>query len=337
MSGINKKGFVYVFSGQGSQHYQMAKELYQTDHLFQQKMDHLDDIAGDYLGESVIRHFYDEDRTRSTPFHNLRFSHPAIAMVEFALFEYFLAHDIYPDAVLGASLGEFIAAAAAGVITAEQMMQMVIAQATEVQWQCAKGGMLAVLSNIEIAREAGVLLGQAPQEHISQKYCTIAARNYAEHFVVSGSLNAIHSAEALLRKNIITFQSLPVDYGFHSSGIDKAKAYFLSKIAHQKFSIPATALISSCYCAPVNEVTHEYFWNVVRKPIEFETAIQYMESQGDYHYIDLGASGTLSNFIKRSLTKLSRSKVSAVLNSFGSDVNGLNRILTELSVLTKTD
>jgi trans-AT polyketide synthase/acyltransferase/oxidoreductase domain-containing protein len=82
---IMNKPIVFMFSGQGSQYFQMGKALYQSLVTFRHWMDRLDDDFYILTGTSVISHLYDENKKKGDPFDNFLFSHAALFMVEYAL------------------------------------------------------------------------------------------------------------------------------------------------------------------------------------------------------------------------------------------------------------
>lgn len=98
---------VFMFSGQGSQYYQMGKELFAHNAAFRQKMLDLDDFAVSRFGYSVLKEMYHTGNRLSDPFDRLLFSHPAIFMAEYALAYALEQRGIRPDYVIGASLGEY--------------------------------------------------------------------------------------------------------------------------------------------------------------------------------------------------------------------------------------
>ena len=107
---------VFMFSGQGSQYYQMGRELFEGHSIFRDWMYDLDAIAYSAGRQSVLSHLYNETNKISDEFNQLLYSHPAIFMVEYALAQILLDRGIKPDYLLGTSIGEYASAALSEVM-----------------------------------------------------------------------------------------------------------------------------------------------------------------------------------------------------------------------------
>ena len=73
----------------------------------------------------------------------------------------------------------------------------------------------------------------------------------------------------------------------------------------------------------MEKISHDYFWDVVRMPIQFPKAIQKLESGADNIYIDLGPGGTLANFAKRNMTDQSNSRCYTIITPFHQELKNL--------------
>jgi acyl transferase domain-containing protein len=110
---------VFMFSGQGSQYYQMGRALYEQGGTFARSMRAMDRIVQDLGCPSVVNALYG-DQPKGAPFDDLVLSHPAIFMVEFALSQTLLEMGIEPHLTLGVSLGSVAASVLAGGLRMEE-------------------------------------------------------------------------------------------------------------------------------------------------------------------------------------------------------------------------
>ena len=137
---------VFMFSGQGSQYFQMGRELFKTNDIFHDWMIRLDTIAKGLTGDSVIGTLYSDASRKGDSFDRTLLTHPAIFMVEYALAQALIHAGVLPDMVLGASMGSFAAATVAGFIEVEDALASVVHQAIAIE-ECERGGMIAVLAD----------------------------------------------------------------------------------------------------------------------------------------------------------------------------------------------
>nr|WP_176705777.1 ACP S-malonyltransferase [Pseudoalteromonas sp. SANK 73390] len=310
-----------MFVGQGSQHYKMAEALYKNNVVFRGIMQRLDKVAIDEGGVSILAKLYPETGSAHGTFDDLRYTHPAIYMLEYALAQTLIQQGVKPDFVLGSSLGEVVAAVIAGCIDPEQGMRFVVEQTRIFERYAESGGMMAILANPE---ECGAL-------KLAERGIEVAALNYDAHFVVSGSNDALSALETQLPQHGHAFLWLPVTQAFHSSKINHAKPAFFELCQRYNFSAPKLPMISSTTGELVKHVDGEYFWQVVRQVIQFPKAMATAEKLGGRHFCDLGPSGTMANFAKRCLKHRSACAITALLNPFAPTIDLFNELIATYS------
>lgn len=310
---------IFMYSGQGSQYYQMGRTLFDENAIFRHAMIHADDIYQHMTGLSVIKHLYGDPLNKGQPFTQTTISHPAIFMIEYALTQVLFAQNIIPDMVLGASLGEFMAAVVAGVINFEFALSAVIQQALILE-QCLPGGMLAILA------EPNLYYSQTFMRENSE----LAAINFNSHFVVAGSSHALSIISKKLDERDIVSQLIPVSKAFHSSMIDSARIPFLQAIESLAIHEATMPYVSCVEGGVLGAFKQEHFWNIARQPILFQRSIHQLEKKHAAIYIDLGPSGTLATFVKYNLAPDSQSRHFSILVPFGDDNKGLEKVSTFL-------
>ena len=305
-----------MFSGQGSQYYHMGRELYETHQTFRRWMHELDITAHLICGESILEHLYDQTKRKSDPFDQLLYTHPAIFMVEYALAEVILERGIKPDYTLGTSIGEFAAAAISGVMTAEECLSALIRQAEVVEKYCREGGMYAILHDPRLYYETPLIYENSE----------LVSINFHSHFVISSRIDSLHRIAQHLKENQIDYQALPVPRAFHSSFIDPAAEVYMSFLNQKSCRLPRIPYVSGTYANVLTKIDSGYFWEVVRKPIQFQKAFRELEKRQDCIYLDLGPSGTLATFVKYNLPEDSIPKSLAVLTPFGRDLKNIDEM-----------
>lgn len=311
---------VFMFSGQGSQYYHMGAGLMESSEVFRSWMQDMDSTAYDIIGESVLNQIYSAQQDKSAPFDRTLYTAPALFMIQYSIAKVFEDKGIKPDFVMGASIGEFVAAAVSGIMSYKDVLYTLIQKTKYFEQQCSPGSMMAILGNLEIYNSYPVI----------NENTTVASINFDSHFVVSGTIDALKKVSDFLKDKDILYMMLPVSLGFHSALIDPAASFCLDFLRKQQFMIPKIKFISCCKAEVLEEISYEYFWDVVRMPVLFNDTVKTVEKTGKHNYIDLGPSGTLANFVKYSLSPGSDSKAVAVLTPFGKNEKSLDKALNAL-------
>ena len=307
---------LFVFSGQGSQYFQMGRELFERDDCFRAAMQHADRVMQKRCGESVLTTLFAPGNTRDIPFNRLLHSHAAIFMVEHALATSLIDRGIRPDIVLGASLGTFAAAAVAGCIDPDVALLAVLEQVLILENHCEPGCMIAVIGEPASYLDAELLA-----------LCELGASHFATHTVLSLPQSNLAAVEARLRRQAVAFQTLPIGFAFHSRWIDAGERpylAFLQTLRPRQADIP----IACCASGELSDfLPGARFWSAIREPIRFQQVVGLLESQGSYHYVDVGPGGTMATFLKYGLPPGSMSRTYHVMSPFGSDMDRLMQLM----------
>ncbi|MDA7716909.1 acyltransferase domain-containing protein [bacterium] len=158
--------------------------------------------------------------------------------------------------------------------------------------------------------------------------CWLTAENFQDNFVVSGVPHAIKDLHEILKKKNIMSQILPVNYGFHTELIDPIEEDFKKLVKNIHISPTRIPMISSLTEGVVQELDGDYLWKAIRYPVNFEQTVKKIEQTGNYIFIDIGPSGTLSTFIKYILSPNSSSVSLQMINQFGRDLNAIEKLKT---------
>ena len=307
---------VFMFSGQGSQYFQMGKDLFEKNDVFRASMLRLDDLVRQISGVPVLATLYEDGRHKGDPFDRTLLTHPAIFMVEYSLAQTLMQSGLKPDMVLGVSLGSFAAAAIAGFLDVEEALAGVVRQAIALEESCEPGAMIAVLGDPKLF-EQDFLGGRSE----------LAAVNFASHFVVSARQADLEPIEAGLRSREIAYQRLPVSFPFHSQWIEKGRERFEPFMQSIRYK-PATLPYACCdRAAVVSELPRDYFWNIVRHPMLFREMTARLEEEGPRRYVDVGPAGTLATFLKYSLPATTTSTMHPILTPYGLDQRNLAAVV----------
>ncbi|WP_455893512.1 acyltransferase domain-containing protein [Serratia proteamaculans] len=317
----NKK-LVFMFAGQGTQYYLMGKELYETNRNFKRYMDACSDVYQSEYGVPLTEIIYDE-ANKTQEFDSITDTHPALFSIGYSLANMLIDEGIKPSAVLGHSLGEYIAAVVAGVMSYDDVLRLLIKQSQLIKEKCS-GGLMIVLAPVSIFSEKLDIF----------KDTALAGVNYNSNFVISGSQSDLEKVSSLLdQKEDVLAIRLPVKYSFHSEGLSAIENEFMELAKSINIKLPSMEIYSSALAGKLHhailESSADYLWRVVREKINFDDLISNCFSERDsYYFVDLSASGSIFTFLKYGRGK--ELPCSFCINQFGDNKRTLDKLRQQL-------
>lgn len=131
---------VFMFPGQGCQYAGMGRALYAAEPAFRAAFDDCAQVLDVELGQDLRALVFGDDADALLP---TAIMQPAIFSIEYALARWWMSHGVVPTAMVGHSVGEFVAATLAGVFSLPDALRLVARRGRLMQAQPA-GAMLSV-------------------------------------------------------------------------------------------------------------------------------------------------------------------------------------------------
>jgi amino acid adenylation domain len=289
-----KPQLVFLFPGQGSQHVNMARELVTSEPVFRDSFARCCELATRHLGRdlrALILPPLAEQATAEAVLAETWCTQPALFAVEYALAELWERWGYAPAAMIGHSIGEYVAACRAGVFSLDDAIALVVARGAAMFAQ-PPGAMLAVR------------LGHAELAPRLPPGVEIATLNAPEMTVVAGTSAAIDLFAAALAKDEVAATRLRVSHAFHSDLMEAALPVFRRAFDGVRLNPPQRVFYSCVSGAPitVQEATSSDYWcRQLRQPVRFADALRHVLAQGTTLCLEVGPAQALTGLVRSML------------------------------------
>ncbi|HEU4321851.1 MAG TPA: type I polyketide synthase, partial [Roseiflexaceae bacterium] len=315
-SEMQDRPVVFLFPGMGDQYADMALELYQAEPTFRKWVDRCATLLQPVVGRDIREVLYPngtaprpaaasngngqvdlramlrrgpQTNTTAQPINQAALAHPILFTIEYALAQLWMEWGIKPAAMVGYSIGEYVAATVAGVWSLEDGLTLVARRAQLAQ-ELPAGAMLAVLRpELEVLPWLNERL-------------SLAAVNTPSACVVSGEPAAVAELEGRLLAEGIACQRVQTSHAFHSFMMAPLEAplhALLSKIQLHAPKIPFYSNVTGARISPAEATDPAYWSRHLRQTVRFADALQTLLQQPGQVLLEMGPGQTLTAMAKQ--------------------------------------
>ncbi len=280
----------FMFPGQGAQYVNMAKGIYEQEPYFRDELDKCSELLKSEIGLDIRELLYPQSGEATEDINKTIYAQPAIFVVEYCLAKLLMSWGVKPAAMIGHSLGEYVAACLSGVFSLSDALRIIAARARLMQ-SAKPGCMLSVL--LERNQLADLL---------KDTNCEIAAVNSPTDIVVSGPQDCIDQLKDKLSALEIVNKQLNTSHAFHSHMMDEILDAFktaLESVQFGKMTIPFMSNLSGKPALERLVTTPAYWVNHLRNAVEFSSGIINLSSASKSFFIEVGPGNALTSLVKR--------------------------------------
>jgi acyl transferase domain-containing protein len=283
---------VFMFSGQGSQYVEMTQGLYESEPEFRAEVDRCCEILRTPLGFDLREVLYpgeaqQEEATRKLS--QTYITQPALFVVEYALARLWMKWGLKPEAMIGHSIGEYVAACLAGVFSLEEALALVASRGRLMQ-EMPAGAMLTVP------------LSEAELRPLLNERLSLAAINGPSLCVASGPTKDIDELQQRLAAQGAASRRLVTSHAFHSDMMEPMLEPFTRLVERAALKPPQIPYISNLTGTWITEAeaTDPAYWaQHLRQGVRFADGLQELMKVPDRILLEVGPGRTLGTLARQ--------------------------------------
>ncbi|MCC7368641.1 MAG: SDR family NAD(P)-dependent oxidoreductase [Chloroflexi bacterium] len=276
----------FLFTGQGAQYAGMGWQLYQSEPTFRATLDQCADALAGELDRPLLTLLTPGDPAGAL-LDRTAYAQPALFAVEYALARLWESWGIKPGALLGHSLGEYVAACLAGVFTLDDGLRLVAERGRLMQALPAGGTMAAVFAPVSQVE---------PLVAVAADHLAIAAMNGPEHVVLSGDREAVQAVVCQLEANGIRTRPLATSHAFHSPLLDPMLDALERRVGEIALAAPQIRMVSNLTgLLAKGELLRPAYWREhARQPVRFADGVATLLHEGYRTFVEIGPHPVLA-------------------------------------------
>ncbi|WP_416423159.1 amino acid adenylation domain-containing protein [Pseudomonas sp. App30] len=305
-------GVTFLFPGQGLQQVNMGRELYDSEVVFRACIDDCAQLLQPVMGLDIRTVLYPPAAATDAAREQLMqtaITQPALFVVEYALAQQLQHWGVRPAAMMGHSLGEYVAACLAGVMALPDALQLVARRGQLIQ-ALPGGAMLAVEAS---AQELQVYAVNGVD---------LAVVNAARACVLAGAPAAIDAVQAQVAAAGLRCKRVATSHAFHSAMLDPVLEQFMAEVSAVPLHAPTTPYLTNVTgdWVTAEQATDPAHWvRHLRQAVRFAEGLERLLQVPGGLFLEVGPGQTFTSIIRKHALAAHARVASATLASSGAD------------------
>ncbi len=285
---------VFMFPGQGSQHVDMAKQLFEDEAVFRVHVEHCARALKPIIDLDIRELIYpgpDQDvEEAAEQLKRTEIAQLALFVIEYSLAKVWQSWGVNPSSMIGHSIGEFVAACLAGVIELHDCLKILHARAS-LMGSMPPGDMMAI-----------ALPRNEVEKLIEGSGVCLAASNAPQVTVVSGTSEDVTAFQKSLEQAEIQTFPLHTSHAFHSHMMEPILEPFIEAFDDIALNAPKIPFVSSqtgTWITDEQATSPQYWADQLRNAVRFSDGIETMLDEDSPVFLEVGPSTALSNSVRK--------------------------------------
>ncbi|KAJ6515504.1 putative polyketide synthase [Mycena sanguinolenta] len=301
-----KAPIVFVFSGQGPQHFNMGRQLFSNFEAFRTSVLRMDKVYQGITGQSLVDDLglFDEITPKITlpDIWPIAITQPALIILEMALYDLFVAHGIFPDILVAHSAGETAMLYASGAISQDMAVEIATARGLAMRSVEAFGGAMAAIGCTE--EQAAEIIRHSRDLDSCTEVLEVGCYNGPDAVALSGSDAAIDRAVEYAQSRGFFARKVKTRVAGHSSLMERCREDYQARMLDIYSRYPGQYIPSkSTYSTQTGSrwtgsFPAEYMWNNARNPVYFAKTISTVgKDHPNAVFVEITPHPVLSSYI----------------------------------------
>jgi acyl transferase domain-containing protein len=287
----------FLFPGQGTEYVSMTRMLFETELVYREELTRCAELLLKHLDCDIRRLLFpqpDDVASINDTIHRTEFTQPVLFAVEYALAQLYMARGVKPEALLGHSIGEYVAACLSGVFSLEDALR-IVAQRGKLMQSTAPGKMIAIP------------LEEAQVRPMLNHDVFISGLNGSQTTVVSGTVTAVTALMETLKKQRVGYLPIKTSHSFHCPAMRPVREALRKTVSAVRLEKPRIPFLSNATGEWIREeqATDPAYWaDQMCRAVHIPARDSAVLKSRPWVFLEVGPGRTLSTVFMQKNVKL---------------------------------